>query len=347
MSEFIEKYPHEAGFAAHYAREIAPLLDKAEALRRRIIGFFVIGLLGSIAASLFTAYMASRKAEMFWGLSQNFRQYLFFFTVLGCLGLLHWIYKSYGHKSKELLMPALIRFFNNTHFELTGYLGPEITKPFGIVPDYDSYRGEDKISEPSQFTACELKLTRQEGSGKNRRTVTDFRGLAVLFDLPRAVTAPITVRPDSGKIGNWLAAKFKPYGEKIALEDPVFERLFEVYSPDQIESRRVLQPALMLRLVQLGSLMKNWGQDLAKLPEGSRPGELPSPEQAAQSRAPFSMAMRDSKMLMLVPCPRDLFETGSLFKSAYNSNEIRCTLYQIHLLQQINAALRQFPQLVS
>ena len=39
-------------------------------------------------------------------------------------------------------------------------------------------------------------------------------------------------------------------GDLVKLEDPEFEKLFVVYSTDQIEARYILSPALMRRLVE-------------------------------------------------------------------------------------------------
>jgi hypothetical protein len=349
MSEFIEKYPHEAGFAAHYAREIAPYLSAAEEERLRTLSHFTTRLVLSLTAILITGYFALVN-PIFEKENQNIDaaiKFLFLFTVARSAFILHKIYKSYSVDNKKLLLPALVSFFPQTIVEIENYITPEEVAHFKILPHYNIYRGEDKITQIGMFTACELHLFTDGGPRKRNQEVRVFNGLAVLFDLPRAVSAPIAVLPRVNLVSTVLAQTAQTHGKKIILEDPVFNQLFEVYSQDQIEGRRVLQPALMLRLMQLSILMQNWGQDPAKLPEGSRPGEIPSYLQAAKAKPRCAIAMGSNQLFITIPCARNMFETGSLFKSAYNSNEIRCTLYQIYLLLLINKELRQFPQMVS
>jgi hypothetical protein len=347
MSEFIEKYPHEAGFAAHYAREIAPLLDKAEALRKLCLKAYnfvwITGIATLILMAVFMTFSGNKNTDTS---SNDYSGYILL-MVAAIIGIiLGLIYGFYVGKNKKLLMPLITRFFEGINFDTSTSLQEETVKSFNILPDFDTYIGDDQITLPGQFTSCELNLRRTKKYSSNKSVVV-FTGLAVLIDLPRAVTAPITVRPDSGKIGNWLTAKLKPYGEKISLEDRTFNKLFEIYSPDQVEARRVLQPALMRRLLQLSNLITNWGQDLAVLPDSSDPCELLTYDKAAHTKPTFSMAIKGAQVLIIVPCSRDMFETGSLFTSAYNTDEIRCTLYQIYLLLLINKELRQFPQMVS
>ena len=58
------------------------------------------------------------------------------------------------------------------------------------------------------------------------------------------------VRKDSGIIGNWFKKKFSSL-KNVKLEDPNFEKMFEVYSDDQVESRYLLTVTFMERLKEL------------------------------------------------------------------------------------------------
>jgi hypothetical protein len=61
------------------------------------------------------------------------------------------------------------------------------------------------------------------------------------------------VRRDAG-LFNFLGGTSKL--KKVSLEDPVFEKAFEVYSNDQVESRYLLHPMFMQRLVDLETAFK-------------------------------------------------------------------------------------------
>ncbi|MCG8440669.1 MAG: DUF3137 domain-containing protein, partial [Caulobacterales bacterium] len=75
--------------------------------------------------------------------------------------------------------------------------------------------------------------------------------------LPGRWTARTVVVRDQG-IANRLA---KPQSmEPVRLVDPAFEKIFEVFSTDQIEARALLNPALMERLTSLEDLFEG-GED--------------------------------------------------------------------------------------
>jgi hypothetical protein len=96
----------------------------------------------------------------------------------------------------------------------------------------------------------ELKL--DSGSGKNKQTV--FDGLLVTIDLPRDTHAITAVISDAGDFGNFAERMGKSGRQRVRLEDPVFEKVYEVYGTDQIAARALLHPAFMERLLALGGL---------------------------------------------------------------------------------------------
>lgn len=131
--------------------------------------------------------------------------------------------------------------------------------------DVDRFHGEDlvegRIGETTiRFSELHVEDKRQRGSGKNRRTewVTVFRGLFVVADFPKRFKGRTIVLPDAaqrmlGGVGQTLQSMNFTRGQLIKLEDPAFERLFVVYSDDQIEARYLLSTSLMQRILDLRS----------------------------------------------------------------------------------------------
>jgi hypothetical protein len=131
--------------------------------------------------------------------------------------------------------------------------------------DIDRFRGEDlvegRIGETTiRFSELHVEDKRQRGTGKNRRTewVTVFMGLFVVVDFPKRFKGRTIVLPDTaqrflGGIGQTLQSMNFTRGQLIKLEDPEFERLFVVYSDDQIEARYLLSTSLMQRILDLRS----------------------------------------------------------------------------------------------
>ena len=131
--------------------------------------------------------------------------------------------------------------------------------------DIDRFHGEDLVEgligeTTIRFSELHVEDKRQRGSGKNRRTewVTVFRGLFVVADFPKRFKGRTIVLPDAaqrmlGGLGQTLQSMNFTRGQLIKLEDPEFERLFVVYSDDQIEARYLLSTSLMQRILDLRS----------------------------------------------------------------------------------------------
>jgi len=117
-----------------------------------------------------------------------------------------------------------------------------------LFPDWDDHEAEDEIFGEYRgmpLSIIELKLTK--GSGKNERTI--FHGLTATVTLPRGLRGTTVVIPDRGMFGN-LAERLRGGPcQPVRLEDPVFEKAYEVYGSDQVSARALLTPAFMERFM--------------------------------------------------------------------------------------------------
>lgn len=77
-----------------------------------------------------------------------------------------------------------------------------------------------------------------------------FGGVLASFRLSRPRTGLTVVTRDRGLLGNLLAGAGSSI-ERITLEDPHFERLFEVYGTDQVGGRVILTTTMLERLAAL------------------------------------------------------------------------------------------------
>jgi hypothetical protein len=116
-----------------------------------------------------------------------------------------------------------------------------------LLPHSDDQTFTDELSgarHRAGFSVCEASLT--TGSGKNRETV--FSGKVFKIAAPHPFSGRTVVLRDSG----WLNRFEQPAGlNKVGLEDPKFEKAFEVYADDQVESRAILTPTVMEQLLAL------------------------------------------------------------------------------------------------
>ena len=138
---------------------------------------------------------------------------------------------------------------------------------FHNAPKPDRYRGEDYIEGVIDKTDIRLSELHTEyrqvtyDSKGNRREywVTIFRGLFISADFHKHFHGITLVLPDTeqswlGGLGQWLqsiSAKLgNQPGELVKMEDPEFERLFKVFSTDQVEARYILTPNMIRRIVE-------------------------------------------------------------------------------------------------
>ena len=119
-----------------------------------------------------------------------------------------------------------------------------------ITTNYTRSHFEDLIAGEAHgagFQFYEAHLEKREGSGKNRKWVTKFRGQVLALTFDQKFLGKTIVLRDKGMFNRKQRADMK----RVGLVDPVFEKIFEAYGTDQVEARYLLTPTFMQRLVDL------------------------------------------------------------------------------------------------
>ena len=192
--------------------------------------------------------------------------------------------RQYRNSVKDEAFPRFVKTFGPSfQYRRTGHLPMDFLKRSQLIPGHDERHFEDLISgtwESVPFQLCEAKLVDVRGAGKNRRRVTVFKGVFATFHLPSRVRSRTIIRRDMGAIGNWFGKAFSNL-DRVSLEDPVFEKEFEVYGDDQVASRTLLTTTFMERLRALA-------QDIGN-------GKLQA-------------AFYEEQLLVMIPCNKNRFE---------------------------------------
>ena len=249
------------------------------------------------------------------------------FYVLSSCGVAFWTRKSvrkYRANVKAIVFPEIFKFFGKNYFYSEDKFTtlkqlPEL-ETSGIIPSYDNSYLEDYVKGKYNDTTLELieaKLTETRGSGKNRRTVVVFNGIFILLGMNKDFLGKTVVKKDSGKMGNWFTRKFnKPlFSEEasnlnnVKLEDPVFEKKFEVYSSDQVEARYLLTTSFMERLLELSGLFSKNGV--------------------------IQCSFYKNKLLLMIPSDKNRFEVGSIYQPATFIDDINLILDEMAIIFQI------------
>lgn len=284
----------DGSFAAHYAANVRPLVERFErdridalhSFRRNLICFaaFAVVAVCALALILATATLTGNDPI---GL------------VVGAAVLIAVAYfiarapvRAYKAGVKTEVFPQIFSFFGaDFRFRSDSPLTVAALEPSGVIPYFEREKREDYVSGTYRDVALELfeaHLTKTEGSGKNRRTVTVFDGMFVRLSMNKKFSGRTVVKRDAGAILNWMADRFNR-DERVRLEDPRFEDRFEVYSTDQVEARYLLTPAFMERLLHVA--------------ETFRGGALQA-------------SFYDDCLLLMIPTRDNRFEPGSIFAPA-------------------------------
>ena len=178
-----------------------------------------------------------------------------------------------------------------------------------MLPAYSTETSEDNIIGEYKGVKIELfetHLQKWKKRGKNSRLVTVFNGLIINLSMHKMFNGKTLVKQDKGSVGNWFSKKFTKL-ENVKLEDPHFERAFEVFSTDQIEARYLLTVSFKERLLELGEIFHN---------------------------AELQLCFENNNLLMLVPLRKPIFEPGPITEPEDFIDDSQSLLKEMYLIFQ-------------
>lgn len=263
LSDAMAGLPNEFGFfAERFSTVIQPALaaredDRVKAVTRQR-NFVIVGVLIGIAIFAGGAFFIPEDGMIFGG----------FIGVMAALAMGAWgsmALNKLGKETKLMLVEPVTREFD-IHYEVQPTRPADIMtfRSLALVPGWDREKFEDRMSGKRNDTEYEFfeahleeKRTTTDSKGRTRTTwVTVFRGQCLVVNFHKKFNGVTKVYRDAGAFN--FFKKFGQMGksERVKLEDPVFEKAFEVYSTDQIEARYILTPDFMERLLGLERTFK-------------------------------------------------------------------------------------------
>lgn len=172
------------------------------------------------------------------------------------------------------------------------------TQLFSTEPD--RYKTEDLVSGSADKTRfyfaevhAEYKTVTQTKNGTRTEWHDIFRGIIFAADFNKKFNGVTLVRPKGfgAAFGAWFSKNLFSFGSNqvIQLENVTFDKTFVTYGSDQVESRYILTPALMERILNLNH----------------------------QTKHTISLSFIESRMYIAFPLNRNYFE-APVFKSLLN-----------------------------
>lgn len=307
---------HREGFSAHYQEKIKPLtalieesrIESLESYRKRgriaCAGFAVLTIIALVLIN-----RVSIDAPMI----------LFLSFAVGA-GIFAWAQrpvKSYKTNIKGSVFPKVFEFFGNDfRFYEQSQWHVSSLKEFDILPSHNESKTEDFVSGTHkgvdlQLMEAKLIQVSRDSKGRTRRT-TVFKGIFIQLGMNKSFKSKTIVKKDKGAIGNWFGKTFSSM-ENVALEDPVFEKEFQVYSNDQIEARYLLTTSFMERLLSLNKVFG--GNNI-------------------------QCSFYQNRVLIMIASNENRFETSSIYQPATLEHEVTTLLHEMDEIFHIIETLK-------
>lgn len=242
-----------SGFDRLYAERIKPCFDAHEPERAAAVSTFwrriIIGApLVVVAAMVIAAWSRNAELAIFAGLGGAVAAVTFAWQKIA----------QVQDKVKNASCTAVAESIGVT-FTMKGFAPPahDRFRGLNLLPRYDRSKFEDWFQgryQDAAFDLYEAHLEQRISDSKGRtRYSTVFRGQTIRLAFPRNFLGVTVVRRDAGLFNVFGGGKDL---QRIGLEDPKFEKAFEVWGTDQVEARYLLHPVLMERLMALESAYK-------------------------------------------------------------------------------------------
>lgn len=240
-------------FESFYQTDLLPVLRELEAERKSIKNTLVYPTAGLGTLAVLAVFLLPNLGI----------QTLLLAGVTGA-GLFTWFRtkasREFRAEFKNRIIRAILRHINKD-LRYSGYSRIKRSEYMAsgiFTRNPDTYRGEDLIKGEIEHTAFEFsevhaQIYVKDSKGRRRRQ-NQFKGLFFRADFNKHLQHKTVIVPDIaerflGDLGQQLQKMSIGRDDLVQLENPEFEKVFAVYSSDQVEARYVLSPKLMEKLL--------------------------------------------------------------------------------------------------
>ncbi|WP_299802861.1 DUF3137 domain-containing protein [uncultured Shewanella sp.] len=301
-------------FKRYYQQHLEPLTSKFEntrvaslkACRQRLYLCAAIYLAIATLAFMFMPYLAVSDPLMVYLIG----------LVLLTLPFSWWVFRPIKHYKtdvKQKIYPLIFKYFGQDFiFCKEHQMSLSALKASKLLPYYESASFDDYVQgtyKDIEIAINELQLTKQVKRDKTTDTVTVFKGVMIELSSHKASRGHTVVVKNRGGLVNFLSDSFKGL-ERVKLEDPIFEKQFDVFSTDQIEARYLLTVTFMERLQELSASFGN----------------------------KIQCAFYRNKLLIMLGSKENRFEMASIFKPAtfeYEFSQINKEMKQLFAIVDV------------
>jgi len=273
-------------FYTKYKKELVPFLICFEKRRKSKLALALTAVILCTLVSLFLIFFistAGNTAEENKGIG---KLAIFIFVV----GLLVWsfIKKGFENSIKKQIMPTICKLFGNMVWSSDFYEGAEVFQKSCVIPSYTSSTFDDIFTGVWKNVKFDIVESEYEiGSGKSRHTV--FKGVVIKLAMNKSFISHTVISPNT----LFHRSPSKDL-RRTELEDPEFEKKYDVYTNDEVDARYLITTAFMERLNDM---------------------------KVAFSASGVSCSFYDDNFYIALKTNKDLFSLCSLIKPIYDSKQ--------------------------
>ena len=224
---------------------------------------WILGIIGGGILLAFALAYTQSMAPLF----------VLFFTVVGVI-ICYFVFfnsskQAYNQSFKsKVVAEVAAALAPGISFKPSQHVSKEWFQSSSLFSRPDRYTGEDyfvgKIGKTDLFFSevhAEQKHTHTDSKGNTRTSYsTIFRGIFLVADFNKEFRTRVKVAPDALDSFGFLGKKLQGLGGTVQrMENVEFERLFVVRSPDPVEARYILTPAMQERFIELS---RKWSPKL-------------------------------------------------------------------------------------
>lgn len=299
------------GFEHFLEQELTPFIEEGEAERRRVLGKALkrgLPVMALGGAGVVFGFLGGATEDV-----SSFVQFASFVALALGGGLLTTPLTLW---SRDFSAALSARIFNHFGYRYSADVPPGFLDVFSacrLLPSHDRCSLEDHVEGEVRgvpFALAEATLERRVRRDKRDDYDLVFHGLLARYHFPKRFAGRTILRSDQGMF-NVLGHVGVP-GERVRLEDVRFEKLFEVFSTDQVEARYLLTPAFMERFVRL----------------------------AEKVSAPMEAGFDGNELLLAINGKRGYFSQPSPWRDLRRSDHLRAFVEDIALIDDIAETLK-------
>lgn len=246
-------------YIEYYEKFILPSVTTYEAKRRQALKYAILmlgimSLIGLPVVIIIVYYM--QHLDSFFDVDK-WNMHIVFWSGLIMLGAVMAPIWTYSSDVMKTIYPQVFKYFGNDYsFSEKSDLPNAILLNSGMMPEDADVKTENHVKGSFNDVGIEIVDTYIE-VGTRRSKFPYFKGVCILLTMNKDFNGKTMVNRDGGIIKNSIIrAIMSAFGaySRVRLEDPVFEKMFEIYATNQIEARYLLTTSFMERLLSLGEI---------------------------------------------------------------------------------------------